>query len=292
MARTALVIYNPAAGQQRSSDLPQRVAGALKAAGVEVELAPTSAAGDATRMARDAADGGAESVFALGGDGTFREVAEGLLGSDTALGTLPGGTINVLPWSLGLPKDPERAAALLGGARAVEMDVGLCNQTPFLILSSFGLDGRVMARVRPQLKRLLGRVAVGAQGFTDWLSYSYPKVLVRAHGREIEGSFAAVCNLPHYGGSTVLAPRARPSSGQLELIVFRGKGRAATLSFALDLLRGRHTERSDVEALTVDEVEIHGPPDLPMEIDGDGLKLAPPHKIKVAPHRLKILAPV
>src|SRR3954462_8305960 len=57
----------------------------------------TKEAGDATRLAREALRAGAETVVAVGGDGTINEVANGFfengvrLATDAALGVLPFG---------------------------------------------------------------------------------------------------------------------------------------------------------------------------------------------------------
>ena len=63
------------------------------------EAALTTAPGDATRLARQAVEAGAEIVVAVGGDGTINEVANGFfdlggqrLDSSCALGVLPFGT--------------------------------------------------------------------------------------------------------------------------------------------------------------------------------------------------------
>ena len=108
--RSAALIYNPTAGRQRHEQLLAAVLSALREGGFGVEPVPTRAPGDASRLARDRA-GRMEAVFAFGGDGTVREVAAGLLGTETALGIVPGGTVNVLSMSLAdpalsvLPKD-------------------------------------------------------------------------------------------------------------------------------------------------------------------------------------------
>src|SRR5690606_28436320 len=79
----------------------------------EVEVAETSRRDHATRLAQGAAAGGSDVVVALGADGTLNEAANGLMGTDTALATLPGGSTNVFARTLGLPNDPIEATGLL-----------------------------------------------------------------------------------------------------------------------------------------------------------------------------------
>ena len=63
-----------------------------------------------------------------------------------------------------------------------------------------------------------------------------------ANGRTRQASFFAVCNLPLYGGRFRLAPAARLDDHHLHLVLFHGRGRAATLAFARDLLLGRTSQ--------------------------------------------------
>src|SRR5262249_43385485 len=94
--RRAALIYNPTSGRRKHAQVLDPVLATLRGGGFAVEPAPTSYAGEATVLARGLAADGCEAVFSLGGDGTAREVAAGLLGTPTALGFLPGGTANVL----------------------------------------------------------------------------------------------------------------------------------------------------------------------------------------------------
>src|SRR6516165_352000 len=75
------------------------------AADHEVTFAETSRRGHASRLAQGAAADGVNVVVVLGGDGTLNEAANGLAGTDTALGVLPGGSTNVFARTIGLPVD-------------------------------------------------------------------------------------------------------------------------------------------------------------------------------------------
>jgi diacylglycerol kinase (ATP) len=94
-----LAVVNPAAGGGRTRKLLGPALDRLKAGGVEVEVVETSAAGDATRIAREAYGAGRRNFIAVGGDGTSYEVINGIFpqagtGDPARLGFLPLGTGN------------------------------------------------------------------------------------------------------------------------------------------------------------------------------------------------------
>ncbi|HEX5716993.1 MAG TPA: diacylglycerol kinase family protein [Thermoanaerobaculia bacterium] len=288
--RPAALIYNPTAGRQRHEQILESVLSALRQGGFDVEPVPTQAPGDASRLARDRA-GKMEAVFAFGGDGTVREVAAGLLGTETALGIVPGGTVNVLAMSLGLPRDPLSAAKLAGRLEVQKLDVGLIGEMPFLMMVSAGLDASVMAGLDTRLKWRIGKAAYVWQGLQEWWRYPYPRFEVIADGVPLEASFVAVSNIPYYGGAYALAPGARPHDGKLDLVLFRGNGRSDTLGFALDLLRGVHLRRSDVTVRHVQEVELRSPAGAVAQIDGDVCEERLPFTVRIAPDPLLVLSP-
>jgi YegS/Rv2252/BmrU family lipid kinase len=292
VTRSAL-IYNPTAGRQRHAQVLDAILAALRKGGLDVEPVPTTGPGQATELAREQATAGAESVIAFGGDGTVREVAAGLLGAsaDTALGILPGGTTNVLALSLGLPRDPLQAAAILPRFRPQLLDVGLVNEAPFLMMVSAGLDASVLATLDTRLKWRFGKAAIVWQGLQEWWRYPYPRFQVMADGEPFDASFVAVANIPYYGGTFALAPGARPYDGRLDLILFRGGGRLETMGFAADLLRGVHVRRKDVVVRHVQEVVLESPAGAIAQIDGDVCEERLPVTIRIAPQPLRVLAP-
>lgn len=152
-----LLIVNSRAG----SVSPRRkevIAKAL-AADFKLEVAETMRRHHASELAADAVERGFRAVVAFGGDGTINEVAQPLVGTDVALGLLPGGTTNVMARSLGIPQDPVEATAFAasrarsGPARSI--NVGRINSRFFLFSAGVGFDGEVVKRVEanPEAKR-------------------------------------------------------------------------------------------------------------------------------------------
>lgn len=288
--RNALLIYNPAAGRGRLPRRLPRVLTALKAGGFGLEVLATRGPGDATMLAREAThEGRLDVVFALGGDGTVREVTAGLLGTQIPVGILPGGTVNVLARTFGLPNHPVRAAALMPRLIPRPMDVGLCGGKPFLMMASAGLDAAILSRVKPRWKRRLGRAAVLLAGLMEWWRYSYPEIEILAEGESLRGTLVVAANIPYYGGRFQVAPGARWDDGELDLVLFTGRGRVPTLHFALDLVLGRHLRRPDITRHRVRRLTWIVPAGASAQIDGDPRRRETPLHLSLAQESARVL---
>ena len=106
-------------------------------AGVDFTIIPTERAGHAEELARRAAEGGADVVVAIGGDGTVNEVGRGLIGTGAALGIIPCGSGNGLARHLGLSMSTAKAVDVVLEANIIKADYGIINNHPFLPLSLF-----------------------------------------------------------------------------------------------------------------------------------------------------------
>src|SRR5256885_1675032 len=95
-----VIILNPAAGSPETiRDWQERVESITRGCPIRVASHP----GEAEALARRAVEEGFSRIVAAGGDGTVNHVANGLAGSNAALGLLPLGTVNVFAIELGLP---------------------------------------------------------------------------------------------------------------------------------------------------------------------------------------------
>ncbi len=128
----------------------------------DVDAVDTESRGHATELCREAAHEGYDVVVAFGGDGTVNEAANGLLGSDTPLSCLPGGSANVFGRMLGIPGEvvdaTEHLLAMADDWRARKVDLGVVNDRCFTFTAGVGLDASVVERVdaQPKLKARFG----------------------------------------------------------------------------------------------------------------------------------------
>ncbi len=226
------------------------------AADHDVSVAETSRQGHATRLAQGAAAKGTDAVIVLGGDGTFNEAANGLAGTDTALGVLPGGSTNVFARTIGMTNDPVEAtgellAALgngLGGIRPVGL--GNVNGRRYLFHVGIGFDAEVVSQVerRSSLKRYLGHAFFAYSALSTWARYDrrHPHFSITMRdtdGAEVtvdDGYFAIVMNTNPY---TFLGERpfnlapGTDLTTPLTAVVLRSLGAPTILSLAAAALR-------------------------------------------------------
>ena len=286
----ASLIYNPNAGRRRHGQTIERIKAALETA-YELSITPTGGPREAIRLARDAATRGDAAVFAWGGDGTIREVVEGILGSPVILGVLPGGTFNVVALAVGVGRDPVRAAIALATAKPGARDVGLINSTPFLMQATAGLEGYAMHHVRAEMKARFGMAGAVIDVLRAFTRYRFPSFMVEVDGVSHEVTGALFVNIAEYGGRVHIVPGARWDDGRAHVLLYTGTTHLGALAFAVNMLLGRHQNRRDVTILEAAQLTIRHDPALHIQVDGDAWDGSLPATCRLAPDRIQVLIP-
>ena len=237
-----LVIFNPTAGRRRRRRLDAALA-VLRARGVVVRLAETAGPGDPETMARDVEDD-ISMVVAAGGDGTIKGAVDGLMARAMAgrmvptLGVLPLGTANVLAGELGLPADAADAAEVLADRVTADIHLGYADGRCFLIMAGVGFDASVVARIRPAMKRLLGKAAYVVEALRELARPQDCRFRVSVAGETFETAAVVLANGHFYGGRFVLAPDASLTAPELQVCLFLRSGRWAILRYFVAIALG------------------------------------------------------
>ena len=293
--RAIPVIFNPTAGggraRRRRADL-EKIARQHE---IPLDWRATRAAGHAVELASTAADEGHPLLFAFGGDGTYNEVARGLLGRGTSMGILPAGTTSVLAYEFAIPRPVGAAMSALLHGEDRQMHVGRTEKDEiFLIMLSAGPDSMTLQRLLPSFKKLGGRVGVALQGLLELLRPGRMPFFPLHTGEEkLLSGWTIIGKSKCYAGPFEGTPGADPFSRNLEAVVQTRSGRRAALSFILGLARGRHVKRQDVRRFRSTEFRIDAPssgPSLHYQVDGDLGGLLPV-RISLHPDTLRIRLP-
>jgi diacylglycerol kinase family enzyme len=278
----AALIINPNAGQL-SAHLHDEVIAALRRR-FDLQAYSTTGRDSATQIASELAASGLPLVIAFGGDGHVNEVVNGLSGSDTGLGLVPGGTMNVFARTLDLPMDPLRAVERLEEAadrspRTVPL--GRMDHRLFTFSAGCGFDAEAAERVERYVpvKRHLGEL------FFYWSAF---RVLAggyrhRNPAMELRGSFGTVpvamaiaCNAGPYaylaGRPITLAPQVKLESG-LDVFALRKMRIEALPSYIWgSVMSGRVSEHPDAfYATDLEAFEVVADKPFARHVDGEPL---------------------
>lgn len=295
MRRTLPLIFSPVSGRGRLLKRLPRVRAKAEELGFDLRLLKTRAPGHATELAARCAAEDEELVFAYGGDGTYNEVAAGLLGTSTAMAMLPGGTTSVLAYELEIPRAAELALEALLGGEDRPMRCGRTDRGQlFLMMLSAGPDSVVLDRLDTGLKLRGGKLAIALQALRELGRGSVAALRATAGSWSETGGWAIVGNIRCYGGPYHATPGADPFSDDLELVLQRGIGWRAAVPFFFGIARGRHLERRDVVRRRVRRLRLETavPGErVPYQIDGDPAGELPV-EISVAPESLWVRLPL
>lgn len=289
-ARTAVLIVNPKAGSEGRASVVARLVEVAAELGWQVTVAETRARNDAARFAAEAAAAGQALVLVAGGDGTINEAIQGLAGTETVLGAIPLGTMNVWVRELGLSLDPIEALRQLLLGRVYRVDLGRLNGRYFLLMAGLGFDAEAVHAVHGIAKRRFGALAFLAAGAMAALRTRGTRVRVRADGETFEANAALVTigNTRLWAGAVQITHHASATDGLLDVCIFPGEGLLSKLRHLLLVLIGRHDDDPEVTYLQVRTLDIAARPSMPIQVDGEAHGTTPAH-VEVVPGGLRAL---
>jgi diacylglycerol kinase family enzyme len=238
-------------------------------------------------QAEQAVADGAQVVCSLGGDGTVRAVASGLVGTQTPLGILPAGTGNLLARNLDLPVDAFDTAvrvALTGRNRRIDVGELLVGDTDaqgqpvgervshyFLILAGIGLDAAIVGDTNEDLKKRVGWPAYMVSGLRNLVSPEFratikldtePEFKRRARGVMVGNTGRLVAGL-------VLMPNALVDDGLLDVVIASPKGVVGWVPVATRIVTRQRKGHPTLDQKTCQEVRVRTDRPLHVQVDGD-----------------------
>jgi diacylglycerol kinase (ATP) len=242
---------------------------------------------------------GATLVCPLGGDGTVRAVAAGLLGTEVPLGLLPGGTGNLLARNLGMPVDDWEAclATALTGRTAL-IDVGEVRwdggpPEAFLVMAGMGMDAEIMAGVDEGLKKRVGWWAYVASGARTLFRLGFA-VRVRAGSQRLRKQHARtvlVGNCGELTGGVRLIPQAAVDDGLLDVVVASPNSLFSWVALGLHVISGKRRGHRALVHLQDQEITVHAAELVEAQLDGDAVGAKRRMVARVLPSALPVRLP-
>lgn len=223
---------------------------------------------DETALNRALDGRGDRRLLVAGGDGTLHRAVAALFRrgelADVELGLIPMGTGNDFARAVGVPLDPDQAAAVIvnGAIQPVDLVVDDVGDVALNVVQ-VGV-GAEASRRGALWKQRLGRLGY-AVGMVQASASRAFALEIEIDGESVARPARPVLEVSVGNGSTVggglpLNPGADPADGKLDVIVSYATGPLRRISFAVDLVRARQSGRRDVLRRSCDTVAVSGEP--------------------------------
>jgi diacylglycerol kinase family enzyme len=246
----------------------------------------------------DAIAHGADAVVVGGGDGTIAAAGGKLMGTGTALGILPLGTMNMLAKDLGIPLELGAAADALARGTIRAIDVAEVNGHAYLCNSVIGSPswmGRHRERHRGQAS-LRTRIAFAIASLRAAWRHRPMRLLVQADTQRrpirLWTRALAVSNNRYAEGFGQVMARPRLDTGELTVYVARRYGLWWWVRLMLGMFLGTWRGSHLVHERAAHQVTIHSPRQaLRVMSDGEAHILTSPLTYRIHPGALRVIVP-
>jgi YegS/Rv2252/BmrU family lipid kinase len=289
-----LVIYNPTAGHGRAKKYWPKLRQGLSDAGLEFDIAVTSAPMEATLLAERAASK-YSSVIVVGGDGTIHEVVNGLLrasdeGETIALGVVPLG--NGDDFAKVIPPETAIGDKVFGWNEAVDkiangktklFDVGRMvgdkllqdqdnNPQYFMNGMDIGFGAQATLNFNKLPSFISGMSAYLVAIMKTMIDYHIPSVSIKIDDQEsIEQSttMTAITNGRCFGSGFWVCPQAQVDDGLLDVMSTGSVGRLEILRLIPKIMKGTHINEPIISSHRARRVVIKSKQFFVVEADGE-----------------------
>lgn len=266
-----LFIVNPVAGKGKALSLVPRVEKICKQYSCSYDIKYTEGSRDAERLAREAEIEGQERIVVVAGDGTLNEVVNGINGTDTAIGVIPGGSGNDFIRTINPHTDIDEIIYDNIFGDIIEADIASCNDRKYINIASVGLDAEIADGTSAMKKYFSGSKAYLASVIKTLFTYKGQKMHINIDGTEIEKEvlLSAIANGKYYGGGIMPAPDADIQDKLLDICIVNRFPLLKEFILLPKYMKGKHKSLKGVSFKRGRRIEITSPEQMTVNFDGE-----------------------
>lgn len=260
------IIANKSSGKGRGEKYLAAVTAYLDEHGVEYAVHSTERKGHGMELAQALSASGADTIVALGGDGTFHEVLNGIDFEKSRMGLIPAGRGNDFATGTGAASlDPVKAIASIVKGERRDIDYIQIGDKRCLNVGGTGLDVEVLLKTEKS-KNKLTYIASLFRCLLKFKPYSV-EVTVDGDTQHFDCIMVGACNGTQFGGGIKLAPIAIADDGKLDIIIMSKPKRIPTVFVMPKFVKGKHMGLPYTHHIVCDSIKVETP--APLELDGE-----------------------
>lgn len=284
------LLVNPASASGKTMRLLPQLEHVLDSRRIAFRVQPTRSLRHGIEMALHSLEAG-EVPVVFSGDGLVGAIGGAMAGSSIPLGIIPGGRGNDLARVLGIPAEPAAAVEVIAAGHCRQIDVGEANGHRFLGIASAGFESEAN-RIANQSKLLRGNLVYAWAALRALVGWKPVRFTVRVDEERIRfsGYSVSAANSRAYGGGMLIAPDARLSDGELDVVMIGEVGKLKFLSNLPRVFKGTHVNEDEVSVFRTSHLELSASRALAVYADGEHLTDLPV-SLRLLPRALSVLAP-
>ena len=287
-------IVNPTAGNHFAKSLLPKIEQEIEKHQIHALIFTTDYHGHATELTKSAIEQGATFIVAVGGDGTFNEVAKALVGNNEVnLGIIPAGTGNDFIQILGFPnRFEEHHWDLFFKMKTTKMDAGVCNGVHFFNGMGIGFD----AEVASQNYVDDGTVRTGGKDKYWWhiiktlLFYKEKEAKIISDGQTMvtQNFMKTIAIGRRFAGDFFITPKAIANDGLLDVCSIQKLNLLQRFKILTMVPKGEHLKDKHVKYYQTKRIEMEFDKKVPFHVDGE-LYFSSKFDVKIIPETISII---
>lgn len=269
-----LIIMNPCSGKKKANRYLTDIVEIFMQKGYISTVMTTTQQGDGIVFASEYSED-ADIITCIGGDGTFNEVASGLLdsGRKIPIGYIPAGSTNDFANSLKLPSGILAAARNIVAGQKMAIDMGSFNGRKFSYVASFGAFTQTSYATPQNIKNTLGHMAYILEGIGSISSIKPIHMKIETNDRVFEDDyiFGAISNSTSLAGILTLNPEyVDMSDGYFEMLLIKAPKNLIDLTEIAHMLTTQDYYNTDkLVFVNADKFKIYTDGETPWSLDGE-----------------------
>jgi len=287
-------IVNPIAGNGYGKTIVPTLEEMILKHKVNAEIIFTGRSGHATELSEQYLSRGFRHIIAVGGDGTFNEVARALVNKENVItGIIPAGTGNDFIQILGYPdRFEEKDWDSFFNCSVTAMDAGSCNGMIFFNGMGLGFDAQVASEnyLEPGVVKPGGKHKYIWHIIKTLLFFREKRMtVVTGSGKHETDCFINTIAVGRrFAGGFFLTPRAIADDGLLDVCMIKRLSLPERLAILMKVPKGAHVDDKRVNYYQTKSINLEFPSKVPFHVDGE-LNYSDKFTVDSLPGALKII---
>ncbi len=286
-----LFIINPKSGGKKNNNIIELVKETLDKSLFQADFMFTQRPKHATELSEDASRKNIDIVVAVGGDGTVREVAKGIVNSKTKLAIIPKGSGNGFAYHFKIPSNISKAVGIINKQKSLLIDTATINDEYFGNIVGIGFDAKVAWKFANSNKRgLLSYLKIIFNEYFKYKRQNYSFKLDKLSFSR-KAFLVSVANGSQFGNNAYINPEASVTDGLLEVCILKKAAFFHSAFLAIRLLNKSLHKSKFLEVYKTKNALISCQKTDFTHIDGDSFEETNEISIKINSSTLNLIIP-